>query len=207
MVSVCPSTGDALPASCAVGLALGHDLQFKLRGLAVAALDAYRADEELESYALGLGLGNLLGVGGHVLAGTAVHDGDVLRAQTHGGAGGVDGDVAAADYDGVLAHGRRARALGAAKQLEAAHNAAVALAGYAQRDGLPGADGEEEGLIALAAQLIERDVLADLDAGLELYAYLAQDVYLGGDDVLLKPEAGYAVLSACRRRSFAFQTP
>ena len=62
-----------------------------------------RRDEELELDALLLGVVNLLGAGRHFLARAAIDDHGRLGAEAFGGAGGVHGDVAAADRGDALA--------------------------------------------------------------------------------------------------------
>ena len=105
--------------------------------------------------------------------------------------GDVHGRVAAADDGHVLADGRLILAVDGGEELYAAPDAALVLAGDAELDAFPRAGGEIERLIAGLAQLVERHVLAHVDAALELHAHLTQDVDLGLNHVFLEAEGRY----------------
>ena len=47
-------------------------------------------------------------------------------------------------------------------------------------------DGYIEALVPLLAQLRYRHILADLNTALDIHAYLAHDIYLGFDDILIQ---------------------
>ena len=81
----------------------------------------------------------------------------------------------------------------AAQEVDRHGHALGVLAGDAGQAAALAADGNVEGLEALLAQLVQRDVAADLDAVAELGTHLADDVDLGLDDVLLELVAGDTV--------------
>ena len=76
-----------------------------------------------------------------------------------------------------------------AQEVHAAVDALELLARDAELGRLLCADGDVEALVALCAQLLDGDVLADLDAAPEFNAHLAQDVDLGVEHVLFQAEA------------------
>ena len=76
-----------------------------------------------------------------------------------------------------------------AQEVHAAVDALELLARDTELGRLLRADGNVEALVALRAQLLDGDVLADFDAALELDAHLAQDVDLGVEHVFFQPEA------------------
>ncbi len=131
--------------------------------------------------------------GGHgVLALQAVH-GDGLGAEAVGGAGAVDGDVASADDDAVAVDLLVLILVGAFEELNGDLGAFGGVIGHAGATPTLAADGDVEGFVALLAELIEGDVLADVDAGLDLDAEILEDFDFRVDDVLLKFVGGDAV--------------
>lgn len=78
------------------------------------------------------------------------------------------------------------------------------VAGAADLCALGRADCEVECLEALLTQLIKGDVLADLNAGLELYAQILENLDLGIDNVLFEAEGGYAHGEHAAERLFLF---
>ena len=132
------------------------------------------------------------GIGGHVALLPAVGDRD-LRAETHRGAGHVHGDVAAADHDDLFADRGPGPGVDLAQEVDAAPDALQLLARDAEGGGLLCADAEIEGVIALLAQLLDGDVLADLHAAAEDHAQLLEHVDLRVEHGLLQTEARDAV--------------
>ena len=101
-----------------------------------------------KSHTVGHGQGQLMLVGGHILPGAAVDDGDVLRAAALGKAGGVHGGIAGAD-DGHVAADADEAGLDALHPLDGACH----VAGDVQLAGLPGTGGKEDVGVALGLQL------------------------------------------------------
>ena len=122
--------------------------------------DFHRRGQQPQLHALVLGLFDFFLVGGHGLAAAAVDDGDVLGAEPQGGAGGVDGRVAAADHHHVLAHRHRAAEVVGAEEGEGVGDAFGVVAGHAQAHARRRADAEEHGVVAFGPQRLEREVLA-----------------------------------------------
>ena len=127
--------------------------------------------------------------GRHALVVLDAVDGDLLGAEAQGGAAGVEGDVAAADDDHVLAH---VDGLAECGRLEHAHGVEHAL-GVRARDGQRAAalkaDGQVDGLVAVGQQAVDREVGAGGLAALQLDAEREDAV-----DVLLQRGLGQAVL-------------
>ena len=93
------------------------------------------------------GLGRFPGVRRHLLA--ALQTGQVHRLharQAQGAAGGVHGDVAAADHQHVGADGRRLAAVDLVQKLQAGPHARGVLSGNAQLAADPRAGGHEDGV-------------------------------------------------------------
>ena len=106
--------------------------------------------------------------------------------------GGVERDEvgadAAGDDDHVAAQLRADAEVDLLEHIERGADGLAVGSRNLEHAGLSGADAEEERLEALRAKLVERDVAADLHAGFELYAHLAQHVDLGVQHVLLQAE-------------------
>ena len=147
--------------------------------------------EEAEGNAFLDGFFDLLVRGGHGGAVAAVNDRNV-RAEPDGGAGYIDGNIAAADDGNGLADLRRFAEIDRAQEIDAGHNARQLFADAAELRAAGRADGEIERLEALGAQRVERNVRSDGDAGLELHAQIAENVDFGADNVLFQPEGGDA---------------
>ena len=132
---------------------------------------------------------DLVGRGRHALVVLDAVDGDLLGAESQGGAAGVEGDVAAADDDHVLAH---VDGLAERRRLEQADGVEDAL-GVGARDGQRAAalkaDGEVDGLVAVGQQAVDGEVGARGLAALQLDAECEHPV-----DVLLQGGLGQPVL-------------
>ena len=105
----------------------------------------------------------------------------------------VDGRVAAADDDHIARELLELAGIDFAQEVEAALNTGEVFAGDVELRRLLQADRDIKRLVALFAQLLDGDVLADFDAAFELHAHLAQHVDLGLDNVLADAEARDAV--------------
>ena len=81
-------------------------------------------------------------------------------------------DIAAADNGNGLAYCGLLEEVDLAQEVDAGEHAGHIVAGAADLGALGCADSKVECLEALLAQLVERNVLADLNAGLELYAHV-----------------------------------
>ena len=180
---------DRLAAALRVGLAQLHDLDLEGLDLAVFADDLGRSAQEAELHALFHGFRDFLRVCRHLGLAAAVDDVSILRAKTDGRAADVHGDIAAADDGALFADARLLAEVDLAQEVHAAVHAGEVLAGHADGCALLRADGKIEALVALLAQLVDGEILADLDAALEVDAHLLEHLDLGVDDVLLEAEA------------------
>ena len=163
-----------------------HDLDLELLCLALAAY-LCGSGQEHELHALFDGLFDLIVGSGHSVAVTAVYDRG-LRAEADGSTCNVDGDIAAADDGDVLADCGLLAEVYLAQEVDAGEHAGQLVARAADLCALGRADSEIEGLEALLAQLIERYILADLNAGLEFDAQILEHIDLGINNVLFKAE-------------------
>ncbi len=93
---------------------------------------------------------DLVGRGGHGLVVFDADEGDLLGAQAQGRAAGVEGHVAAADDDHVLAHGDGLLEGGVAQQVDGGEDALGVVAGDRQRAAALQADAQVDGLVAVA---------------------------------------------------------
>ena len=180
---------NGLAAALLVGLAQLHDLDLDGLDLAVLAEDLGRSAQEAELHALFHGFRDFLRVSRHFGLTAAVDDVGVLRAETDSRAADVHGDVAAADDGALLADARLLAEVDLAQEVHAAVHAGELFARDADGRALLRTDGQIEALVALLTQLIDGDVLADLDAALEVDAHLFEHLDLGVDHVLLETEA------------------
>ncbi len=97
-------------------------------------------------------------MGGHFFPGAAIDDGHG-GAVAPGGAGHVQGDVAAADHRHPFAHLDFLAQIVAAQELHPLHDPFQVLARNSQRPPLVTADAQEHGLVALVKQVIQGEVL------------------------------------------------
>ena len=185
--------GNRLAATLFIGLAELLLLKLDAGDVTVlACMDGDGVVEQPELNALGLCMLDLFLTGGQLSHAAAVDDVDILGTQALGAAGGVHGDVAAADDCAAFADLGLVAEVYLAQEVNAAVHALELLAGYAELCRLLSADSDKEALIALLAQLVDGDILADLDAALELYAHFLENVDLGVNDLTLKAEGGDA---------------
>ena len=146
----------------------------------------------VEGDALVEALGELVVRGRHALVVLDAVDGDLLGAQAQGRAAGVEGHVAAADDDDVLAHVDLLAERGGLEQADGVEDALGVGAGDRQRAAALEADGEVHGLVAAAVLLheaVDGEVLAGGLAALQVDAEREHAV-----DVLLQGGLGQAVL-------------
>ena len=119
--------------------------------------------------ALAQGLFHFVLKGRHLIPGAAVDDGHV-RPQSNGGAGHVDGDVAAADDRQLLADLLGLAQVVAPQELHPLDHARGVLVGDAQGFAHVAADAQEDGLIAFVEEAIQGEVPAQGGVGLEGHA-------------------------------------
>ena len=117
----------------------------------------------------------------------------MLRAQTAGVAGNVDGHVAAAHHNGAAGQGIDLAAVNLAKEVDGHGHILGILARNTGKATALAANGHVEGLKALLAQLVERHIATDLHAIAELGAHQANDLDLSLDNVLFQLKAGNAI--------------
>ena len=180
---------DRLAAALRVGLAQLHDLDLEGLDLAVFAEDLGRCAQEAELHALFHGFRDFLRVRRHLGLAAAVDDVSILRAEADGRAADVHGDVAAADDGALFADARLLAEVDPAQEVHTAVHAGELFAGHADGCALLRADGQIEALVALLTQLVDGEILADLDAALEVHAHLTEHLDLGVDNILLEAEA------------------
>ena len=168
----------------------------------VVGEDLHGVAQGLEDDALFLGVFDLLFPGRQLSHAAAVDDVDGVGTQAQGAAGGVHGNVAAADdgdlladADGGLAGGQIClHQVGAGQELVGGVHTLQALAGDAHEAGQTGTGTHEDSLIAvLAHQLVDGQDLADDHVALEVHAHLLQAVDLLLDDGLGQTELRNAV--------------
>ncbi len=140
--------------------------------LPVTALQGRGQIDDLHPFAGGLF--DLMGKGGHLFPGPAVDDGH-FGPQPPGGAGHVDGHVAAADDRQPFPHRQGFFQVGPAQELHALDHAVGILAGNPQGLAHVAADPQEHGLIAFFQQPIHRKIPAQGGVGLQFHPQ-AQDV-------------------------------
>ena len=139
------------------------------------------------------GLATLLLAGGHLSLALQAEHLNMLRAQTAGVAGNVDGHVAAAHHNGAAGQGIDLAAVNLAKEVDGHGHVLGILARNAGKAAALAANGNVEGLKALRAQLVERHFATDFHAIAELGTHQANDLDLGLDNILLQLKAGNAV--------------
>ena len=139
------------------------------------------------------GLATLLLAGGHLGLALQAEHLNVLRTQTAGVAGNVDGHVTAAHHNGTAGQGSDLAAVNLAKEVDGHGHVLGTLARNAGKAAALAANGNVEGLEALRAQLVERHVSTDFHAIAELGTHQANDLDLGLDNILLQLKAGNAV--------------
>ena len=196
--------GQSLKLAGAYGLAgfKLHDLDLERLGLALAG-DLDGRSEEHELHALCDRLFDLVVCCRHRVSVAAV-DYRGLCAEADCRARNVDGDIAAADNGNALADIGLLAEVDFTQEVDAGHNAGQLVAGAADLCALGRADCEVECLEALLTQLIKGDVLADLNAGLELYAQILENLDLGIDNVLFEAEGWDAHGEHAAERLFLF---
>ena len=179
--------------------------QLNAGDLAALAQNALGRPAVVDDHTVGQAAVLLLGHGGHLLVLLQAVDVDAALAQAQGGAGHVDGCVAAADDHGVALQGGDAALVHAAQQVKAGHNAFQLLALNVQLQGFLETHGHVEGLEALFPQLLDGDVLAHFHAAAELHAHLTEHIDLGLDNGLIHTEVGDAVHQHAARGGFLIE--
>ena len=177
-----------LAATFFIALAKLHQLDLHAGNLAVLTEDLNRRAQEAEFNALFLCLFDLVTVGGHFFFAAPIDDIGLFGAETDGRAADVHGDIAAADDSAALADLDLVAEIDFTQKVNTAENTLELFAGDLQFGALLRADGKVEALVALFAQLLDCNILADFDAALELNAHLAQNVDFGVENVLFKAE-------------------
>ena len=125
---------------------------------------------------------------GHFAAGLQAEHCDFAVCHAKRCAGYVRRDITAANYDDVAAklHGRILVHL--AQEIDACDDAFRILAGDTCKSAALQADRDIEGLEAAGAEIVERDVFADVDAAFYPGAHLLNDLYFGFHNILLQAE-------------------
>ena len=151
--------------------------------------------------ALFLRLLDLVRGGGHFFFALKAEHRDLASGRSRGASRNVDSHVSAADHDDVAGKAQAVVLIYAVEEFDAALNALGVLAGNARFASAHKADGDIEGLVAVPAERVYRNVAPDLYAAADLNAHLAENVDLRLDNVLFKPERGYAV---CKHSARSF---
>ena len=161
--------------------------------LAVLGKDLLGTPTAVDGNALFRGLADLLFRGGHTVTGLeAVHI-DALCAAAVCAASHIDGHVTAAYHNGAACHLVALVCAHGTEEVNSGHNALSRFAVHASKATALTADGNVEGLVALVAELLDGDVLANFHAAFDLHAHGTDHVDLGIDDILLQLEAGDTV--------------
>ena len=162
------AAGHRAATAARVVVAEGHRPALDADQLAGGVVDDLdRRDERLEHDALLLGGVDLFGPRGHLGARAAVEDRHLLGAEAQGGAGRVDGGVAAADHRDALADIDRAVDVVGLEERERFGDALAVLARHADVGALRSADAEEHGLVAVVLQALQREVATERLVALE----------------------------------------
>ncbi len=178
---------DRCSAALRVCFAELHLLDHELLNLALAD-DLSGSCEVHELDALFNCFFDLIVSSGHLVSAAAVDDGDILCAEADSGACNVDSDIAAADNSDLLAYIGSLAEVDVLEEVNAGERAGQIVTLAADSIAFGGADAEVECFEAVGTELIEGDVLADLNAGLELNAHLAEDLDLSVYDLSVKAE-------------------
>ena len=179
-------------ASLGIGIAQARAQEPDGGGAAVLFDDGDGLRHPVEADAFHFGVIVLEGEGGHFLFAAAVEEVHVLGAEAHGGVGGIDGGVAAADHDDAAAGLKIGLRLVALDEAQGVDDAGELVAGNAEA--LHGAEADaDEDEVELALQLIERDGAADFGLA-ELHAHGAHHFHfaqaVGGTQFVLGDAVG-----------------
>ena len=112
-----------------------------------------------------LGLLDLHLVGRHLLAGAPVEQADLVGAEAQRRARAVDGGVAAADHQHAAGQLVGAAQAVLAQELDAGQHARRVLVLDPHLRAVPGADAEEDGVVAVLLQAGDGEVLAEGHVG------------------------------------------
>ena len=115
----------------------------------ILAGDALEGLGGVDEDALLLALDDLLLIGGHHFPGLQTGQMNLFGAQTHGGAGAVEGHAAAAQDHHPLAHAGLLTQAGLAQEVDVQQHAGQLAAGDGQAHALVGADGHEHRVVLL----------------------------------------------------------
>ena len=161
--------------------------------LSVLGKDLLGTPTAVDGNALFRGLADLLFRGGHTVTGLeAVHI-DAVCAAAVCAASHIDGYVTAAYHNGAACHLIALVCAHGTEEVHSGHDALSRFAVHACKASALTADGDVEGLVALVAELLNGDVLANFHAAFDLHAHGADHVDLSVDDILLQLEAGDTV--------------
>src|SRR6266568_3895937 len=164
-----PFDRNGSPPAGGVGLAEGHALELDAADAAVLLDDANRRREELEADAFVLRVVDLAVVRAHLFSRPPVNDGHV-RAEPPRRPGAVErGESAAHDHDLLPSADRHGVALRVhAEVVDRLDDARQVLARDAQLVRAPRAEAEEDRVVTLREEIVDREVAAEHHAALEL---------------------------------------
>ncbi len=163
-------------AAAGIRIAQLHFLDLHFPQFALDAGVFHRIAEIVEDHALVLRGLDLKGIGRHFFLGAAINDAD-RAAEADGGAGAVNGGIAAAD-DGDFAAQRRCLAQSVGFEEIHAQVAAVQIRAFDRhRHGFLRAHGQIDGVV-LTAELLELQIFAQLDIVADAHAIAAEQLDL-----------------------------
>ncbi|MPM63265.1 hypothetical protein SDC9_110145 [bioreactor metagenome] len=129
---------------------------------------------------------------GHLFAAFQAVQVEGFCTHTNCAAGHINGHVAAANDDAFPLEGNFLAQVDASHKVHAAEYIRGIFAGNVQLAAGLGADGDVEGLVTLLAQIVHTHIFAHFHTAFDLNAHLFEDLDLGVDHVLFKPESGDA---------------
>ena len=155
--------------------------------------------------ALILCLKNFFLRGGHGIAWLQAIHGYALRPAAPSSARHVDSHIAAADHDCPALHGVSLLFAYLAQKIYGGHHAVGLFARNPDHPAALAANRYVEGLVALPAQLVDREILANLNAAPDFYAHLAQNFNFCIHHILLQLIGGDAVNQHAARALILFK--
>jgi len=174
--------GHGSPAAAFVRLAQFHANALHGGKVALPADDLHRRGQVVDLHAFLDRRLDLLFVRRHLAAGTAIDDGHHLGALAHGGSGGVDGRVAAADNHHPVARRDRLAQAEFPQVIDAVDHAPAIFARDIELAAVMGSGGHEQG-VEFLFELLGRDVLAHGGARPERHAQRLDGVQIPLEDL------------------------
>ncbi len=200
-------TADRLRAAPPAGVGCAELHPGALDARDPTALDNHlrRRDEQLDPHALALGLLDLDRVRGHLRARSPVQERDLAGAQPQRGARAVDSGVSATHDHHPAAHLDPPPQPHVLEELDALQHARDVLVLDAERGAVPGAQRQEDRVLALVSQGGDGEVPAEVHVGRELHPEVEDLRDLRVEDLLGEAVLGDAVAEHATRLGLGLQ--